>query len=226
MRIAHGEEPNDAWFAYVCALDEGDEPFEDESCWIKVNPNLGVSIRSQYIREQVAEARGMPSKEGIVRRLNFCQWTESAAIAISRVTWMSCQATGSRAFDPAALSRRGVPCFGGLDLSRARDLTAFTLTWLLDATPDLWRFASKTWFWTPKDTLRERMKSDRAPYDLWVRQGYLEAVPGARVSYAWVAKALASICATYNPEQIGCDQYGLERLQEHLDADNIVLPIS
>lgn len=224
VKIAHGEIKNDAWFSYVCALDEGDEPFDDETCWPKVNPNIGVSIQPAYIREQVDEARGMPSKEGGVRRLNFCQWTGSDASAIPRATWLACQALGEKAFDPAELTRRNVPCYGGLDISRVRDLTAFTLTWLLENKKDQWRFASKTWFWTPKDTLRERSKVDRAPYEIWVKDNCLEAVPGPRIKYAWLADALLSLNAIYHPIKIGCDQYGLEQLQEALGAVGGELP--
>jgi len=224
VRVVTGEAENDAWFTYIACLDEGDEPFEDEECWIKANPNLGISIQRPFIREQVKEALGMPSKAGMVKRLHFCQWTESDATAIPRATWMACQAVGPKAFDPDELTERNVPCFGGLDLSRARDLTALTLTWLLEAKVDQWRFASKTWFWTPRDTLAERAKTDRSPYETWVDQEFMEAVPGQRISYPWVAAALSSLCAQYAPIQIGCDQYGLERLTEHLDDVGVVLP--
>jgi phage terminase large subunit-like protein len=206
VKVVNGEEDNDAWFTYICALDPGDEPFEDESCWIKANPNLGVSIHPAYIREQVQEAKGLPSKEGTVRRLNFCQWTESESSAIPRATWVACEGE----VDPEALTKAGYECHGGLDLSRTKDLTAFTLTWLLDATKDQWRFSSKTWFWTPKDTLHERSKTDRVPYEVWVDQGFMEAVPGKRISYPWIADALAKLCEKYSPVDIGCDQYGLE----------------
>jgi phage terminase large subunit-like protein len=118
----------------------------------------------------------------------------------------------------------GHPCFGGLDLSRTRDLTAFTLTWLVDPTKDAWRFVSKTWFWTPGDTVRERARRDRAPYDNWIEQGSLEAVPGPRIKYSWIADALLRICAKYDPVQIGCDQYGLENLLEAMDAIGQSLP--
>lgn len=224
VRIANGDEQNDAWFSFVCSLDEGDEPFEDESCWIKANPNLGVSVRSQYIREQVQEARGMPSKEGLVRRLNFCQWTESEISAIPRKVWQACQAVGDKAFDPDELTRKGVPCFGGLDLSRSRDLTAFVLTWVLEDKTDQWRFASKAWFWTPRDTLAARAKTDRAPYEEWDKRGYLEAVPGPRIKYSWLARAIPEICARYQPEMIGCDQYGLEQLLDAMTEIGTELP--
>lgn len=221
VRVAHGDVENDAWFAYVCALDDDDEPFTDESCWIKANPSLGVTIQPDFIREQVSEACGMPSKEGLVRRLHFCQWTESESTAIPRAVWEACEGQ----VDPDALTAAGYPCFGGLDLSRTRDLTAFTLTWVLDATKDQWRFASRTWFWTPKDTLTERAKRDHAPYDVWVEQGHMEAVPGPRIKYGWIAHALLEICARHDPVQIGGDQYGLEQLIEAMDNIGGSLPV-
>lgn len=224
VEVVTGVKENDAWFTFITSLDEDDEPFDDENCWIKANPNLGVSIQLPFIREQVREAVGMPSKEGLVRRLHFCQWTGSDASAIPRATWLACQATGNKAFDPVALTKRNIPCHGGLDISRVRDLTAFTLTWLLENKKDQWRFASKTWFWTPTDTLRERAKTDRAPYDVWVDQGHLEAVPGPRIKYSWLADALLKLNAAYHPIKIGCDQYGLEQLQEALGAIGGELP--
>lgn len=221
--IAAGIKQNDAWFSYVCGLDEDDDPFEDEACWVKANPNLGVSIHLPFIREQVAEAKGMPSKEGLVRRLHFCEWTESETSAIPRKIWQACQAQPGE-IDPEELCARGLRPFGGLDLSRSRDLCAFTLTWVIDPTPDAWHFVSKTWFWTPKDTLAERAKQDRAPYVEWEKAGFLEAVPGPRVSYRWLAEALAGLCARYEPQIIGCDQYGLERLNDQLAEIGASLP--
>lgn len=220
IEVATGVKENDAWFAFVCSVDEGDDPFEDESCWIKANPNLGVSIQPDYIREQVLEAKGMPSKEGLVRRLNFCQWTESENSAIPRAIWQQCKGEVS----PEELCEKYGKPFGGLDLSRTRDLSCLTLTWLLDKTPDQWRFASKTWFWTPAGTLKERAKKDRAPYDIWVKDGHMEGVPGNRISYRWVADALAEICAKYDPQVIGCDQYGLEQLRDQLKEINASPP--
>ncbi|MBA3576199.1 MAG: terminase large subunit [Sphingomonas sp.] len=220
VRLAHGEAENDAWFSFVCALDEGDDPFEDEDCWAKANPTLGITIQPQFIREQVNEAKGMPSKEAMVRRLHFCEWTESETAAFSRAALE--KVLGD--VDADALSERGYPCFGGLDLSRANDLTAFTLAWLLDETADQWRFAAKTWFWTPKDTLAERSRRDRAHYETWAKDGHMEPVPGKRIGYGWVAEALGSLCAKYQPVSIGCDQYGLENLREQLSDRGLSLP--
>jgi phage terminase large subunit-like protein len=218
--VLDGTAENDSWFGFIAGMDPEDEPFEDETCWIKANPNLGVSIQPQFIREQVVEAKGMGSKEATVRRLHFCEWTESENAAFTRA---AIEAVFGRV-DPDALTRKGYRCFGGLDLSRAQDLTAFTLTWLLDETSDLWRFAAKTWFWTPRDTLRDRARKDRASYEQWVQAGFMEAVPGKRIGYGWVADALGALNDRYRPVTIGCDQYGLENLTEHLTERGLSLP--
>lgn len=218
VRVVTGVVDNDGWFGYIACCDPDDQPLEDESCWIKANPNLGVSIHPAYIREQVLEAKGMPTKEGYVRRLHFCEWTDAETAAIPRAKWVACLGD----VDPATLA--GIRPFGGLDLSRTRDLCAFTLTWITDQTLDAWRFVSRTWFWTPLDTLRDRARRDRAPYEEWAKAGYIEAVPGDRISYRWVAEALAGLCAEYDPAIIGCDQYGLEQLRDQLTELGVDLP--
>lgn len=220
IKIVTGESANDAWFVFIASLDESDDPFEDEACWIKANPNLNVSIHPAYIREQVQEAKNLPSKEGLVRRLNFCQWTESEKSAIPRELWMRCETE----VDPDALTEAGYRCFGGLDLAQVNDLCSFTLTWLPVETKDQWQFVSKTWFWTPKDTLAIRAKRDMAPYDLWAKEGHLQAVPGKMLKFGWIAGELMTICSRHNPVMIGSDEYGLKQLNDKLDELGAVLP--
>ncbi len=82
---------NDRWFTYVCALDEGDDPFKDQECWIKANPNLGISIKHQYLLESVGEAMGMPAKQSIVRRLNFCMWVGAENPWIDPQLWLAAE---------------------------------------------------------------------------------------------------------------------------------------
>lgn len=118
-QVLEGVVENDAWFAYVCQLDpcakcyaEGNrQPTErcpdcdqwwDEKVWEKANPGIDAILPRKYLREQVAEARGMPSKEGIVRRLNFCQWTKSVTAAIPMDAWDAC----GGAVDRAALAKK------------------------------------------------------------------------------------------------------------------------
>jgi phage terminase large subunit-like protein len=220
VNVATGIIEDDTSFAFVCSLDEGDEWEKDPSCWIKANPLLGETIEESYLAGVVEQARQMPGKRNGIARLHFCQWTQSTKAAIKRAPWLACHGD----VDPEALTEKGVPCFGGLDLSQVRDFSALTLVWVLDAKKDAEKLVSKTWFWTPAQTLLDRAGTDQAPYDLWVDQDYIEAVPGDRLKYTWLADALADLNSRYAPVSIACDQYGLERLTDSLNEKGLILP--
>ncbi|WP_304620517.1 terminase large subunit [Paracoccus sediminilitoris] len=220
VRVASGVLEDDTTFAFVCSLDEGDDWENDPTCWVKANPLLDVTITTPWLAAQVDQAKKMPGKRNGIARLHFCEWTQAQTAAIRREAWLACRAE----VDLEEMVARGYPCFGGLDLSQTRDFSALTLVWLTDRTRDAERFLSHTWFWTPKDTLADRAAGDQAPYLDWARDGHIEAVPGERLKYAWLADAIARINARFAPEVIGCDQYGLERLQEHLTDLGVTIP--
>ena len=222
VEVAAGIRQDDTTFSFVASLDEDDDWENDPSCWVKSNPLLDVTITTEYLQGVVNQARMMPGKRNTIARLHFCEWTQSVNAAIKREKWLACQ----KPVDLEAMIAGGYPCYGGLDLSQTRDFTALTLTWVLDATKDAEKFASKTWFWTPKDTLTAREEKDQAPYELWRSEGHIEAVPGERLQYSWLADALAKIHARFAPLEIAADQYGLERLSEHLTDIGASLPLT
>lgn len=219
IEVARRIKEDDEYFSYVCALDPEDDWLNDESCWIKANPLLGVTIKHDYLRKQVREAKGIGSTRNSVARLNFCVWTNSENAAIKEEVWDACLV---EKVDCEDLTAKGYPCFGGLDLSQVSDLTAFTLTWLLHDKVDEWKFASKTWFFQPSEVDRGK---DQAFYDGWVQSGFIENVEGARIKYGWIAEVLAELVAKYNPVTIGGDPYGVSNLLEKCDELGIVLPI-
>lgn len=215
-RVVTREIEDDSWFAYVCCLDPDDNPLEDRSCWIKANPNLGISITERYLEEQVREARGMPSKESLVRRLNFCQWTDAANPWINQDKWRYCEAD----FDLAELN--GADCYGGLDLSGKNDLTALALAFPDD---DGW-VDLVTWFWTPADALLERERIDHTPYSQWVREGYLEATPGPSVNYEFVATRIAELAARFNIRVLAFDPYRIGDFERAMEHVGLSLPLA
>ena len=213
-RVLGGTVPltdSDSWFCYVAGLDEGDDPLTDETCWIKANPNLGVSIQPRYLRDQVSEARGMPSKESIVRRLNFCEWVDAENPWIDGDLWRACEED----FDLAELAgRKG---FGGLDLSGARDLTAHAVAFPRDD-GGVDAFVE---FWTPGDTLIERAREDRVPYDAWVKAGHMRATPGRSVDYSFVSERIGEQQQDFELDGIAFDPYRIKYFERDLEAASI-----
>jgi len=207
-KVSKGSLEDDSFFAFICSLDEGDDPFKDESCWGKANPSLGHTFGMKYLREQVQQARGMPGKESIVRRLNFCEWVDAATPWIAQATWTKCEA--QFALEDLA----GETCYGGLDLSGTRDLTALALYF-----PRQKRAFVE--FWTPGDTLLDRERTDRVPYDAWRRKGFVHAPAGQAVDYGVVAQRLGELAAMFNLAGVAFDPYRIKYFIPEMDAQGI-----
>lgn len=223
VNAAHDEQDkffNDQFFGYVCSLDENDDPLKDESCWQKANPSLQYGIPGlKYLREQVTEARGMPSKESLVRRLNFCEWTEAESPWISSQSWFNCQ---DKDLDFDLLYDRR--CYGGLDLSSTQDLTALVLLFEPCDHDQYWRLVP--YFWLPGDGLYEKADKDRVPYIAWRDAGYLETFPGKAINKLAVLKRCMEICSMYDVQSIGFDRWRIEDFKMIMEQEGASLPLS
>jgi phage terminase large subunit-like protein len=189
---------NDAFFTMIFTLDEDDDPW-DERNWIKANPNLGVSVYLPELRNLAAKAKELPSSLNsfLVKRLNI--WTTSAEHWIHPDRWRAC--AGS--VDEAALVGR--VCYGGLDLSSTQDLTA--LVWVFPPTWDdpLYRVLCR--FWAPESAIQERSRSQRVPYDVWMRNGLITPIPGEVIDYAYIYEQIEQDVARFQVREIGYDRY-------------------
>ena len=213
IRVAEGLEHDDTWFAYVCALDKADDPLVDESCWCKANPLLGVTIQLEYLRKQVREAIGMPSKQSTVRRLNFCQWVDAKNPWIDGPTWLAVE----HEWDALEELAQCDDVVGALDLSGTLDLTALALAGRHAETPE--EFIVRAEFWTPADTLRERARKDKAPYELWRDGGHLNATPGRSVDYSVVAERILDLQQLLpNLKALAFDPYRIKYLERELEV--------
>lgn len=210
---------DDSFFAFICALDEGDDPLNDESCWAKANPSLDAGIPGlKYLREQVTQARGMPAKESTVKRLNFCVWTEADSPWISSDIWMGARDTASHPFE-AFYGRR---CWGGLDLSSTQDLTALALLFEPDDSDPYWRL--RGWFWLPGDDLERKGEKDRVPYSVWRDEGYLEALPGMAINKLAVIKRIVEIAEVVDLQALGFDRWRIADLMMLAEGEGASLP--
>lgn len=177
-KILNGAAIDDGWFAFLCGLDEGDD-WKDEKVWEKANPCLGISVTKKYLREQVKEAIGMPSKENIVKRLNFCVWTQQNNRWINTDTWNE-NNTGE-INESELIGRR---CYGGLDLSSVSDISAWVMVFPDENDPEKIDVLAR--FWCPNDRLYDTGNKYKEQYQAWQRQGFLETTPGNCIDFAFV----------------------------------------
>jgi phage terminase large subunit-like protein len=209
-QVLEGTVANDSWFAYVAGLDATDDPLTDASCWIKSNPNLGVSIPARYLQEQVAEANQIPTKANLVQRLNFCVWTANETRAIDMTQWQSCKPL------PSAAELDGAPCFAALDLGQSDDFCAFLKVWALADG----RIAVVPRFWLPRGALD---RYPNRPYAAWQRAGVLDVTDGAVTDLDVIEAAVAAECRALGIREVGYDKRFAQQLAQHLVGQGITM---
>ena len=79
--VLSGIKEDDTLFAAIYTLDEGDD-WKDPGVWIKSNPNLGVTVKSSYIKEQVTKAINSPADEVGVKTKNINIWCDAENVWI------------------------------------------------------------------------------------------------------------------------------------------------
>jgi len=216
VKVAEGQLVDDEFFSYICAVDEADDPLTEAAdpvlgyprSWAKANPSIGITIQPSYLEGMVREARGMPAKESVVRRLNFCQWVDAVSPWIDGDLWRACEVT-----EDAGSEAEGAVL--GLDLGDKRDIAAAARV-VLDEDGT---YRAQLRFWTPADTLDERERMDRVPYSAWVRAGFLRAVPGRSMQYEFIVRDLADWFA--GAQALAFDQWNIDRFQQAMDAAGI-----
>jgi len=228
-KILEGTIEDDAWFGMMTGLDvcpkcAGDgktipqdgcpdcDDWRDEAVWEKANPNLdylGAPFRD-YLRRQVEEAKAMPSQENIVKRLNFCIWTESITRWIQADKWNSC----AFPVDPEAL--KGRACYGGLDLSSNLDLTAWVK--VFPPEEDGGRYEILCNFFLPEDNMRERVHRDKVPYDVWARQGFITLTPGDLIDYAFILDQIRQDTENFHIAELAFDRWGSQKITTDLQG--------
>lgn len=201
-----GEPIDDDTFSYVCALDPDDDPLNDQSCWAKANPLLGVTIQPDYLSGVVAQAKAIPSKLNNILRLHFCVWTDADTAWMTRKALEPCLELLDRE------KYKGHQIWAGVDLSQVNDLTSVAFVAVDHHNADGKPIYS-VWVesFTPADTVRERSERDGVPYDLWVRDNWLNATDGSRISYVDVAQCVAEHYHDYDLVGLAFDAYAFRR---------------
>jgi phage terminase large subunit-like protein len=221
VAVAAGEVKDDTTFSYVCALDDGDDAFNDPSCWIKANPLLGVTITKDYLALQVEQAKNIAAKANGIKRLHFCIWTDAETAWMSREAW---EAIEDHTLDIDQFE--GKRCYAGLDLSAKADLTAKALVFEDGETDEgLPRFAAFVHGYTPADTLRVRCEKDGAPYDLWAEAGFITAVPGQKTRLDFVAQDLIDDADRFDLAFVAYDNFLIADFEATLGDMGASLPM-
>lgn len=197
---------DDEYFVDILELDpedyKGIDSLDNERLWHKANPirmtyPLGVEkIRGDYkkAREQQEELAGFLTKEMNV----WVQMQKDQYMDMAK--WSEC------AVDECPIVLEGSPAYWGFDLSAKHDLTSVALVIPFQSktkTDDMGKPVVLYWIFVhsfiPNEaSLRRHIATDRVPYDLWARQGWLTITNTDIVDQSTVMKYVIDFSEEHN----------------------------
>jgi len=212
VAIVEGRATDDSTLVLIYTLDEGDDPF-DEAVWPKSNPNLGISVNLDILRDQAEKAKRAPGKLAAFLRFRMNVPTGVATRAIDIDEWDRSSETDGAIVGPEIPD--GAVVYAGLDLASVRDLSALILVYRAEDG----RHHVECRFWCPEEGIRERSRIDGVPYTDWVRDGYLIATPGNITDYDFIRQEVKALAERWEIRDLGFDRWNATQLTTELAQD-------
>lgn len=196
VKVLKGVTDNDSQFIYIAQMNEDDDMWLMEN-WVKANPILEYDREALEnmvpIANTAKEMGGRSLRDFIVKQLNmWIQWTNDVYIKDMSV-WNSAEVKKTLA------DFRKHKCYVGLDLSSGGDLTSIAIVFPF-MREGVRRYFVHAHSFIPKMRVQEHMKTDRVPYDLWIREGLVEVTEtmgGVKTDYKYILSYLQRIVKQY-----------------------------
>lgn len=191
-------------FYFMAELDPEDD-IENPDNWIKANPNLGISIDLETMKEDWESRKHIPAERNdfITKRLNlFVQSDEQSFIDYEIIKR-----------NDAFINHEdiiGKTCVGGFDLSQTEDFTSSCLEFPLDDG----RVFVLSHSFVPRRKVE--LDNEKLPFREWEKEGLLTICPGDYVDYRYVFDWFVKQSKLFSIDLITYDPANAYRLVEDL----------
>lgn len=169
----------------------------------KANPNMGVSVSSDFFLEEIAIAEASESKKAEFLT-KYCNIKQNSSVA-----WLDAHLIEAAGAEISLEDFRGTYAVGGIDLSQTTDLTAATI--IVERDGKLYAF---TQFFMPANRLERATAIDGVPYDIFVKKGIVTLSGENYVDYKDVLKWFIMLKEKYEiyTLKVGYDRYSAQYL--------------
>lgn len=205
-KVLNGIIDDDSFFAIIYTIDDGDD-WQDESVWIKANPNLGVSVSMSYLRDQARQATVMPTAKVnfLTKHLNI--WVTGASQWCNIELWKACGTDylPDEITDP-------VEVYLGIDLASVSDIAS--IGGIAIMSDGRWLTFGKHYL--PEDAVDNNLRKSMIPFKNWHENGWLTLTPGNIIDYNWIKSDILTIMERYNVKEIAFDRWNSSQLVNDL----------
>ena len=215
VKVRDGVIKDDRFLPVIYAADKNDDPFSEET-WIKANPNYGVSVRKDFMKEQAEKARMSAAYRNNFLRLHLNIWTNVQDVWIPDQIFHRCAAKENR--DWLFEKLKGSAAYCAMDLSSTTDLSSFTVMIRPDENRDIYpdKFISLNWYFLPEEKGQDSADRNNAVYLNWVAAGYIEETPGNVIDYDLIYARIMEVADNFNLVGLAFDPWNSHQIAAKL----------
>lgn len=213
VELLHGKKRDDSQFAVIYTLDDGDD-YENETLWCKSSPNLGITVKPEYLRQQAQQAKNNPTLlTSYLTKLQNIWLSSSEEWIAADYVYKTQQQWDFQNFDePFA--------YLGVDLGATSDLTAVTVM-----IPYNGKFYFRNYYFVPSEQLT--VNPNRELYRVWQQQGHLFATNGNVTDYDYILTQILKLNEAVQIVQVSYDQWNATQFAINATEQGInLLPYS
>lgn len=192
VKILQGTIENDEVFPVIYGIDEEDD-WKNFEVWKKANPNMGVSVREDYLRSQLKDAMVIASQTNAILTKNLNRWMSAGSAWMNMAKWSGC-ARPALTFE----SCRKLRCWLGLDLASKIDIAS--LAFIFELPGNEVGFLCRHYL--PEDTVE---LPHNAHYRKWREEGWLTVTDGARTDFLRIEADIEDATKQFSVQELGYD---------------------
>lgn len=217
--VLRGTIKDETTLAWCFEIDPKDDPF-DEANWIKANPNLGVSVSLEYLREQAAKSTTKLSKNRFTR-YHANRLTSSTEQAFDMELFDKCEGQLSDWSEADAVG-------AGIDLGGRDDLAAYAVVarfLVEELEPEeegddplpVWRYEVRCYSYIADDCDRDLVEEP------WAEWCYTGKIQKRKYPQSDLRDDLIDDCQNYYVEDVAYDPAGGQTISEEIKQQGIAI---
>lgn len=206
---------DDRYFVVIAEIDDKDDPFNFINL-CKANPVVSTyktGLESLLEKLKTAKERTDKRIEYLTKQCN--RWINQKINDpyMDMEKWAKCE-------KDEIPNIEGLKCVISLDKSDKIDLTS--LGYEIDLGNN--KILIMNHCFIPQDTLESKMKTDKVPYDLWSKEGYITVIPGAKIKNEYIVERIKEDLKKYKFEldSVAYDPWHCEDIVEDLEDEGIL----
>jgi phage terminase large subunit-like protein len=206
--VLEGRTQNPELFGLIYTIDEGDD-WSSVEALRKANPNLGVSVREDYLLGQLRDAIQNPRKQATFKTKHLNVWVQAASPYFDSDAW---KRLADSDLTPELFA--GEPCWVGMDLAAKLDLTSVVTVFVKEN--NYYVFGQH---YLPESALEP---PEAAHYRGWHIAGHLNVTTTYQhTDYDEIEADIVAISKRHRIVQLGFDPWGATQVATHLSNEGI-----